>query len=717
MNISPQKLWEAFDKIQSGELSPQQAAHALLRSDPLEPHTHPALVDPTINMAQLVAQLGPPHPLIQQDWEHQIPLLIQHLHSSTGWQPAQLTISDLLVDSQNRLSLAPQFFDRWSTQLQIDNPAVADTQARTSSVSGLKTVDTSQLVPVAAPSSPSVSPPSSTKPTIRSNTRSRRWISGACVAGASCLLLIILWLLNSSSDSPPPKPTRDIAQSNRLPATQRAFDLAPNITPQMTMPAESAETSTMNDLVSSGELIQSDDQESSPSSNNDPLLHLGLDSFPGGDWQTTGDLLAAANREPVNAPVPAPESISADMDDTISSASATTDESPPATESSTPVPPATELATTVTPQSDQVSLPALRPSRAPDSVKTIPLTLTLPIHQLSLTTPEPSVFNCIQRDQVWWILAGADPIATIQAVDDQATFQWTEDAAKHPAAKQLCNARLIALSGDASSPLARQLYLRSTVVAEPFQVSFDQADSEHRWMIQDLPAISNSLWQTAWQLPATIGQQWLVPLEESAKRRQTWVCRFRLAADETVAIDTRLDWQIGTQVQLRVRHQLAFDRSASTQTAFQPPISLSQVRAAIQSCSARLISGEAMLEQLRATSARSRSSDRALISAQRERLELLMSHWEAYRDRLKLYDKLLSELQRQCYLSATLQVRWPDLPDQPQTIFHIKAADIPSKNQPTNTAKSPAAKSPVAKPMNEVEPPNDAVARPTSPSR
>ncbi len=125
------------------------------------------------------------------------------------------------------------------------------------------------------------------------------------------------------------------------------------------------------------------------------------------------------------------------------------------------------------------------------------------------------------------VTAEESRLAQIEVKDKQVHFQWLPEAFKMPAAKQLCNARLLAETGEAGQRKTYDLFLRSTVMADPFQLGFELSDHKLAWPIQDIPALAHARWQMAWHLPASVTQHWLEPLDDTVRRRQSAICRFQ----------------------------------------------------------------------------------------------------------------------------------------------------------------------------------------------
>ncbi len=702
MNISPQSLMQALEKVRSGALSPQLAAYQLLQSsdasDVLE--TVADLSQP-VTVAHLVAELGPPHPLIQRDWEEQIRQLATEFHRYTGTWIDDLTTADLLVDANNRLSLAPPFFNRWSaTQTQPTSDLepqagtpVAAPEKINESISPLTLTHTeSHSLPWhSAPASSLSAAPSSTKAEKLQHKKRSSVMAWKPIVGITCgiaLLLLCVWWFGTTHDEE--QASQPIAKRNSgSKAISNAFDL--NADRDSGPSNRSAELdATIDELVPvagpdvSAELMLSSDLDLAPSA--DPLTtstaiepetsldagtdndrsQLGLDSFAGGNWQSATDVLKAAHSDDeIAAPEAAPETLAGN--EPIDSVSGSDDAQPSEAEEAELDMAEAELATSIHPTSNQVSLPTLVRRSTNEERVAILLPLEPPLQTCSLKTIDSAALKLQQDGSHWLVTTGETRLAQIDVKDKQVHFQWLTEAFKVPAAKQLCNARLLAETGEVGQRKTYDLFLRSTVTADPFQLGFEQSDRKFAWPIQDIPAWTHARWQMDWHLPASVTQHWLEPLDDTVRRRQSAICRFQSTSDESIAIDTRFDWQVGTQIQLRVRHQVAADHPAMRQ-----PISLSRLQSAVEFCTGQLTQGEATLEQLKASYSRARTADRALISDQRDRLELMMSNWQSYRDRLKQYEKLLNELQKQCYLAASLRVVWDDLPNQPQVVFEIK---------------------------------------------
>ena len=740
MNISPQSLMHALEKVRSGDLSPQQAALQLLQTtDDRVAHLqttplHEAFVSASstpqsVTVAELVAELGTPHPLIQQDWEDQIQELAFQFQQTTGTALAELTTSDLLVDASNRLQLAPRFIQRWSQQATAVLPVAApERETTTLAEQSCDDPEAKDRIPSESFAPTASHNDSSTKASKRQHSKrspAAQWKPIASVVGGIALLLLCVWWLGSGKDQEPLAKSSTGDRSNPA-ATSNAFDFSGNESsrsnshsamPDSKLPdsandefelATDSESSELLTLSTDDASLQPGNESAATTSGNmsegsetSDRGMLGLDSFAGGEWQSATDVLKAADStddssEPVVAPEAVPDSDELPepnvmpKDDALGS-EPTTPESEP-TEA--------ELATSTRSTSNQVSLPSLIRRSATEESAAIPLPLVPPVQNFSLRTLDDSPLQLLQNNERWLVTSDEVQLAQLFVQDEQIQFQWLTDAFKQPIAKQLCNARLMTQTGNANETSTVDLYLRSTVVAEPLQVGFEQLDNKLAWPIHDLPAMAHARWQTGWHLPPTVTQHWLEPLDETARRRQTAVCRFQSASDESIAIDTRFDWQLGTRIQLRVRHQVASDNPAIRQ-----PISLSRVRSAVEFCTEQMIQGEATLEQLKVASSRARTADRPLISDQRDRLELMMSNWQSYRDRLKQYEKLLNELQKRCYLAASLQIAWDDLPNQPQVIFEIKAPE------PIQTATPQAEKSDADSPK-----PVDAAKKSKSPS-
>ncbi len=685
VNIPRQQLDEALRWVKQGRMQPAEAALWLLQQA-ASTQAPLALGQPaaTQTVSELQAKLGPPPEAIQRDWDRQWEQLAADYQHQHGQALNEISTDDLLVDSDNRLSLAPHISGLHSSRplspsASGERIGVRGAEGSEFQALGLRT-EVNQRAPktlaltVAAEYGREGTEP---KPMARKSFLSKhRWVVPAGVFSVAASVIGVTFYSLTAGDSKPPNVPR-----SRETTARDASAFSPT--------ALRLETPTSKPRLppSSADLIRGEisfiESTSSPTPSTDPVTAttqsqpqakpskatLGLDSFAGGNWVSATELLPTADFDT--------DKIEADPtgEGTVEPATqmqpnATSDAGMTVTDSDQAADAAPDSPTTLASSTNAIQLPAI-PLRATAEQPPPPTAIaTGRVEKLELQFPVETGLSLIGKNQSWVLQDTKDHsvIASFVATPEELQFHWHAMAATHPLSKQLASGQLYCTL---SNNKTLHLFLRPEVSAAAWPIDLTNPDSRAAWPISLAPPLGPTTLELAFQVPENVIQSWVQPPDPKQFRRSQSIIEFTLDKDPTVAIRSRLEIRTGTRITLRVRHAAQLDPSFPWQM-----ISDTRVLAASEQVTSHL--GQAQAEQTNLQTAyyKASTSEKKLLGPLRDELDAIVLRLQKLSDRLTKYDQLISRLEHHTYLTMQLNVAWPEAPPQTtQTIFSLTIPD------------------------------------------
>lgn len=666
MNIPPDQLDEALRRVQQGLMQPNEAAKWLLdlstieissslpqlsRSQPSES----SLVESRqpITIADLLDKLGPPPDDIQRDWDEQLAAIAFEFERSTGRAFPEVSVHDILVDSNNYLSLSSALtLNVGSTIRPVANHSNQD---NVSNVSAEIKAD---------------KPPTSKHEPKRKKTSQRKtpnllakhpWLQPtAFVIGAVLTLGLTFYFLTPSDESKPVEitartdsifsPDNNSRSSSNSKTNSRLAvrETAPAMTTLLELADESALLTPGTEPVSTAPV-----QQPIPSK-----AMLGLDSFAGGNWGSGTDLLPTA-----------------DFDTAITEAD-TTDSSPDDDELADDITMAhadhiddapdspTSRASGVT----SIDLPSI-PTRstADDEIELVSIA-ELSVEKIELLFPAELGLSLASDNGSWVVHDSKDKakLATFVAGENNLQFRWTALAATRPVAKQTTSAMLNLTLRDGT---ARPLFLRPEVKAEAWPIDLTTGDAKSAWPISTSPPTGTATLNVAFHVPETVVQTWVQTHDPAQFRRSQSIVEFSLANDSKIAIRSRLELKTGTRITLRMRHAAQLDPSFPWQM-----ISTTRVLAAIEQVTNQSALALAEQDRIKAIYNQASSAEKKFLVPHRDSIDNVALRLRELSKRLTKYDQLLSQLDHVAHMTIHLEVAWPEpAPLAHQVIFAMNA--------------------------------------------
>ncbi|MGV3486537.1 MAG: hypothetical protein ACO1RT_19120, partial [Planctomycetaceae bacterium] len=319
---------------------------------------------------------------------------------------------------------------------------------------------------------------------------------------------------------------------------------------------------------------------------------------------------------------------------------------------------------------DLPPLPSRHDQQPPDPVTV----LNESIEDLTLSFPLDVGLELFRTGSNWTVEAtkGGVELAEFSLVNDSLQFQWREQAAAHPTAKQLASG---SLAFALRSGIKRSLFLRPELSAPAWSMDLGSADTSIAWPIEVAPPANSSMLTLEFHPPQEVLLSWIRPHDPKQFRRSQSIAEFALGADPTVAIRSRLDLRTGTRISLRVRHAARLDPTAAWQL-----ISSDQVQTALDQVTEQLAAALAEQSRLKGIDSYASSADRKAIGALRETVDTLVDRLQRMSARLNQFEQLIALLDGAVFLNVRLSVHWPQAtPPRDQTIF---ATVVPSNDTP-----------------------------------
>jgi len=664
LNIPPQQLSHALKLVQQGELKPEDAARWLLRGAATFAHSPHGHRGEQTTVAQLMQRLGPPPAEIQRDWDNQVIRLATSFRLTYGRPIHSLSTEDLVIDRENRLSLAPHWLERLNRERGKPEHNVslhADSKFNDQ------------------PAKPTLSFASSQSDVHHHGDRSRktkparifekhRWFvpTAVFVSAASILGATFYFLMPQTSDpiaanQKPVKPASgaDLKASSIFSPTYHSTNLP-------VLPS---------DEVSARSNIQSIDENDSPlapsidseKQDDSARMTLGLDSFAGGDWVSAKELLPEADFN--TASFEAGDANDASVEgtpkrmDAIEPGTTTETEnlSSLATEGE-PKDSSPDSPTTRQPSLTSVQLPPLPARLTPDNEIESTVLSDAPATMVKLYFPAETGLTLAKVEQGWAVQDTKDnaAIAWLLPIENELYFRWTESAGSRAIAKQLTSAMIQCPTENGTT---RPIFLRPVVTAPAWPIDVSTGDAKAAWLIDVAPPQGPSNLEINFQVPENVLQTWVQPYDPVKIRRCQSIAEFTLASDPTISIRSRIELRTGSRITLRMRHAAQLDKSFPWQA-----ISSSRIQSAVTQVTDQLARAMSEQSNLKARYSLASTSEKRSLAPQRELLDLVVLRLQSLSKRLAKYDSLIAQLQNASFMSLSLFVTWNEpamIPVQP----------------------------------------------------
>jgi len=597
--------------IAEKKIDPDSAARSLLGIDAAE------------SMQTLVGRLGPPPAEIEEDWKRQIQSIAESWQARENRPLPPLTLADWIVDAENRVSLSPKI------------AVLADLPASTS---------------------PALQPalePAANRPPTRKRRRKRSPAITATITATIAAAALILLLAWANSRQPGPDDSSLAGEQKTSPARDSRFPSP--LDPGFLADPQPAAAETMQ--LQAGVLSQADAAATSAQSvtTQPPQPDFGFDNP-----LLSG--LATTTAPPLPADQPADtdwDSIATDQPESDSSA---TEDQP--VESATP--------------RQAVTLPMLRPAStkadsrndAPADNSTLIAVNTIQDAQWDFPTPTTIQFAPHKQSENesnrpaarWsWIDAASNTeLATLQQVDDQLLFRWSEQSTSSPLSRQIAAGRLRLTDTIGQSA---SVFLRPHLRTSPLRLDASAADARFNWPLEG-PAIyqapSLNLQATT---PEAVEVSWVEPPDPTNIRKQIATLQWTPTGKSSPAIRCRIECKATTKLQMRVQYFAQLDNTFPWQ-----PYSATQLTLALDQVTQLLERRTVELSRLESQYRYATISEKRSLRPLKDNVEQAVNQSRSILQRLQQFNILHSAVATTSHLQLTFTTDWPD---GPQTILEI----------------------------------------------
>lgn len=601
MKIDQHDIQQTLRLIASGRLDPLQAARQILSASSGE------VPDPRLRtLESVISELGPPPPEIQSDWLQQIDSLADRWQQTHQQPLPALTLEDLLIDDENRISL------RWASPAAARMPVPA------------QMLDPSQQPEIAAAVVGS-RPLTST---------ARRFAAvGVVAAAAGAAALLVHWhrgaapaALATATDAP-------LAQPSNAPS-------AP-LSPQRPERSPSEGTEPPHTDFGRNDLILSDVP---PPAEDSAALQL-----PGvaaaSDDSLADDLLAGP---PASQATPADGQALLWQDDGEDDLSNGEDELSDASGGGA----VADRPTLSSAPADAISLPPLPPAGEHSPAERIfasavrdirwqyPLASTLSLHQ--------------QAADAWSLVDSADAaaLATLHSSDDGLWFQWTSVAASSIAARQVAAGRLQLTN--AAGELTT-LWLRPRLQSSPLRIDLTKSQTSAFWSLDGPPIPSSGELAVEVDVPDDVQLQWIQKADPQNLRKNLSLLQWTPAGATFPAIRCQIELRTSSRLLLKMRYAAQLDESMPWHHFSAPQLAAASDRFADALNQSLLQQAELGRRYSAANTAGKR-----LIKPSKDALDQSVRRLQMLVQRINELQSLQTTIAAQSRIRIALMTHWPD---------------------------------------------------------
>ncbi len=623
----------ALRRVQSGEISPEQATELLLAAENAEP------------LDSLIDRLGAPPEDIVNRWCDQL-RSIASAHESESGQPLPeieldqwaITLSGALLwqgrcyelsddadkASQASLDRIQSFRRRWISELPVQPSARAAATIERAAGDDLSVTADPSLDRAEA----------KRKPGLLHSTLGKFSIVGIAV----CLLTAAVILIRAVR---PPAQSLAVRTDNpaasRTPSTVAAADLVDDpsnsskIDSKRTQEAVSLETF---EAIPKTETLQLESELSMPS---DGLLSP-VDRL---DWLGTRESLD------IDDPAAVPGSANPD---------------PAASDDTKPIRPgggridddqfdAAEPAPGESPQQTRQSrVKAVDLGRIDDLDTPVSLTEHR-LRGIKLDFPFEVPLQIRSEEQSWTVhdTRKGLVLATIRSRSEGTELSWKITAKQSAYATALWHGRITGTNGST-------IFLRPTIEADPWRFRFDRYDVMPSWDLgHPIPPRVTRL-AIDFELPSDVEFGWIEPVEAGQIRRTRAVAVVTPEGDEQISLGVRFDVRCNRKLSCRIRFAARLDPSMNWQLVSTP---LLEQFADQLTNRAGLISNEAT-RLAKVYRAADTTVARRLVRAKEEQNEMLAKQVSTVAERVAKLQTLMTALESEAAIVFRVWVQWPD---------------------------------------------------------
>lgn len=657
--IDPESAARALLGIDSNiSPAPQIAAPAALPSfaNPSRLNSPP---DPE-SMQSLVQRLGPPPPEIEEDWTRQIQSLAKSWHAAENRPLPPLTLADWFIDAENRVSLSPQI-TATANHASLPSPAIQPA-----------------IEPAQETASLAASKPTATQPKSRKTRRAKLPAIAGSIAAAALILLLVYATSrptapddSSLSNQPATTPTRE----SRSPSP---FDPGFIADPQLTTDeAADLQAGVMELAETTPPLAQPVAPQSlQPDFRFDnPLLSGFAIDTP---QPSTADITAGqdasgpATQSASTPPLDRPANTETDWD---AEAAGETGAQDAVTIAGQPVESATPR--------QAVTLPTLRPASpkgetakdvAAENSTLIGVNLIRDAQwdfptqaNIEFASSKATAENGSGEQPACWLWTDATSgaqLATLEQIDQQIFFRWSEQAASNPLSRQIAAGRLRLTDSTGQSST---VFLRPHLRTSPLRLDATETDTRFSWPLEGPVIYQSPNLNLQATKPDTVDMSWIEPPDPTNIRKQIAILQLTPAGKPSPAIRCQIECKATTKLQMRLRYFAQLDSTFPWQA-----YSATQLTAALDQVTQLLERRTAELSQLENQYRNATTGERRSIRPLKENVEQSVTQFRLVLQKLQQLNILHSNVAATSHLQLTLTTDWPD---GPQTILEIPLPD------------------------------------------
>lgn len=634
-------ILSALQRVQSGEISPEEATEQLLVADHVE------------SLESIIGRLGrPPEDVIVQ-WCDQL-RSIACLHESESEQPLpEIELDQWTIDSDGKLLWRGRRYQVSGEDAQASQTSLDRIQSFQSRWVADQTVDPDQptvdpnVVSQANSDVPNISAADSDEQTAVARAkpipvRSRRNTIGA-LASVTLFLIASAFVLFQASRSEPTSLVQQ--QETTTESRNRVTESPANSDPNR--PSTEQVGTDPDDLIETDPSIALETFELTPGLEADSLaseLSVTLDGLlPPIDGLDSPEPTEPPTDTDSASPAQSADSDPAATDDSTSTgkmpglADAQLDDDQPAPEES--------------PQETQEStVMAVRLAEVGDVDKVISLA-DRPLNGLKIDFPIDLPLE-IKGEKPSWTIEDTRSnvsLAAIHSSPDGTELSWSERAKQSPNVSALAHGRITDNSGST-------IFLRPTIESDRWQFRFDRPDVMPTWNLGDPIPPQVARLAIDFDLPDDIEFGWVEPVEPSELRRTRALAVITPEGNEDISLGVRFDIRCNRKLSCRIRFAARLDPSMNWQRVSTPSLErfsdqLTNHENAVSNESTRLANVYSMLN---------RKSSRRLIRAKQKHNKQLAEQVATAAQRVAQLQTLIAALETEGTIGFRVWVEWPD---------------------------------------------------------
>lgn len=650
MQIDPTKIDELLRLVAEKKLDADSAARSLLGTNSAPDRE---------SMQSLVHRLGPPPPEVEEDWKRQIGSIARSWQARENRPLPPLTLADWFVDAENRVSLSPQI-----TPIgDLANPTPQSTEPSPE--------PSPELMAEPSPAAPAIMNPSQPAKRSQVGRRNRnRWpVVAVSVAVAGVILLLVL--INSGRNEPIDSSLASEQTTASPPQSRSPSPFDPGFIDQP-QPAAEDSSDLQAGVMAMADVGPSIDHPSTPPPSkpdfgfDNPLLSGFTSDFSQPAAAATDSAENGSASDPPTTLLPPDRPTNTEPDTDWDAVAADQPEADGSTIQDQPVESAAPR--------QAVTLPAFR---AATSINDFTVIGVSPLRQaewdfptqtnLQFTISQNSVEeNSGEQRQHWkWIDATSDTeLATLQQVDQQVLFRWSEHAAASPLSRQLAAGRLRLTDTTGQSAT---VFLRPNLRTSPLRLDAAEADARFSWPLEG-PAIYQSPNLSLEVIkPDNVDMTWIEPPDTTNIRKQIATLQWTPSGKPSPVIRCRIECKASTKLQMRLRYFAQLDSTFPWQaySATQLTLALDQVTQLLERRTAEL-------SQIENQYRNATTSEKRSIRPVKENIEQAVTQLRIVLQKLQQLNILHSAIAATSHLQLSLTTQWPD---GPQTILEIPLPD------------------------------------------